>query len=117
MLPQEIIRTKRDGGELTAEEISFLVLAYTKEEVPDYQVAAWLMADTRYRASAAIAGPAARSNIAAPVFIVMPSSRIDPASSRSGPIGQSPQGELHLKVAPLAHTRSFPRWRSIPFGK
>ncbi len=40
----DIIRRKRDGLELSRDEISFLVLAYTRNEVPDYQVAAWLMA-------------------------------------------------------------------------
>lgn len=40
----DIIRGKRDGRELSRDEISFLVLAYTRDEVPDYQIAAWLMA-------------------------------------------------------------------------
>ncbi len=40
----DIIRRKRDGLELTRDEIAFLVLAYTRDQVPDYQVAAWLMA-------------------------------------------------------------------------
>ncbi len=40
----DIIRKKRDGHELTREEIEFVVSAYTRGDVPDYQVAAWLMA-------------------------------------------------------------------------
>lgn len=40
----EIIQKKRDGGELSAEEIETLVLGGMRGEVPDYQVAAWLMA-------------------------------------------------------------------------
>jgi pyrimidine-nucleoside phosphorylase len=40
----ELIQRKRDGEELSAEEIVELVLAYTSGEVPDYQVAAFLMA-------------------------------------------------------------------------
>jgi len=39
----DLIRKKRDGGELSAAEIEYLVNAYTNGEVPDYQVAAWLM--------------------------------------------------------------------------
>jgi pyrimidine-nucleoside phosphorylase len=38
-----IERTKRRQG-LTAEELRWLVQAYVDEEIPDYQVAAWLMA-------------------------------------------------------------------------
>ncbi len=44
MLPLEVISRKRDGGENTAAEIEFLLLAYIRGEVPDYQMAAWLMA-------------------------------------------------------------------------
>ena len=40
----DIIEKKRDGGELSREEIEALILGYVKEQVPDYQVAAFLMA-------------------------------------------------------------------------
>jgi pyrimidine-nucleoside phosphorylase len=42
--PAEIIERKRDGKELAADEIRELVLGYTRDEVPDYQMAAFLMA-------------------------------------------------------------------------
>jgi len=44
MRPLDIVRKKREGGELSSEEIKFLVRAYTQDEIPDYQMAAWLMA-------------------------------------------------------------------------
>ncbi len=44
MTPYEIILKKRNGEELTKEEISFMVQGFTKGEIPDYQMAAFLMA-------------------------------------------------------------------------
>jgi pyrimidine-nucleoside phosphorylase len=42
--PAELIGRKRDGEELSDEEISELVLGYARGEIPDYQLAAFLMA-------------------------------------------------------------------------
>ena len=40
----DIIEKKRDGEELNREQIEALILGYVKGQVPDYQVAAFLMA-------------------------------------------------------------------------
>jgi len=40
----DLIRKKRDSGEHSREEIDFLISGYTHGEIPDYQMAAWLMA-------------------------------------------------------------------------
>ena len=42
--PARLIERKRDGGELTDEELAALVLGYTRGEIPDYQLAAFCMA-------------------------------------------------------------------------
>jgi len=44
MLFVELIRKKRDGGELSRQEIEFIVSGYSRGEIPDYQVSAFLMA-------------------------------------------------------------------------
>jgi pyrimidine-nucleoside phosphorylase len=44
MRPADLIEQKRNGGEHDAAELSGLVLAYARDEVPDYQMAAWCMA-------------------------------------------------------------------------
>lgn len=42
--PYDLILKKRDGGELTPEEIDALLGAYLREEIADYQMSAFLMA-------------------------------------------------------------------------
>ncbi len=39
-----LIEKKRDGRELDADEIEFLISAYTDGKIPDYQMSAWAMA-------------------------------------------------------------------------
>ncbi len=40
----DLIHRKRDGAELSAEEIAWLIEGYTRDEIPDYQLSAFLMA-------------------------------------------------------------------------
>ena len=40
----DLVHRKRDGEELSAEEISYLIDGYTRGEIPDYQMSAFLMA-------------------------------------------------------------------------
>jgi pyrimidine-nucleoside phosphorylase len=40
----DLIRKKRDSGTHSREEIDFLISGYTRGDIPDYQMAAWLMA-------------------------------------------------------------------------
>lgn len=40
----DLILKKRNGGELSTEEINFFIESYTKGNIPDYQVSALLMA-------------------------------------------------------------------------
>jgi pyrimidine-nucleoside phosphorylase len=42
--PAELIERKRDGKELAPDELRELVLGYARDEIPDYQMAAFLMA-------------------------------------------------------------------------
>lgn len=44
MRAYDIIRKKRDGGELSQAEIEFMIQGYTRDEIPDYQMSAWAMA-------------------------------------------------------------------------
>jgi thymidine phosphorylase len=39
-----LIERKRDGAELSAEEIAQLIDAFTRGDMPDYQMSAWAMA-------------------------------------------------------------------------
>lgn len=44
LLAPEIIKKKRDGGELSTNEIRFMIDGFVRGTVPDYQMSAWLMA-------------------------------------------------------------------------
>src|SRR5262245_51732751 len=44
MRPAELIEQKRDGGEHDPADLAELILAYARDEVHDYQMAAWCMA-------------------------------------------------------------------------
>lgn len=44
LLPSELIRKKRFGGHHSREEIRFLIQGYAHDKIPDYQMAAWIMA-------------------------------------------------------------------------
>ena len=44
MIPYDLIRKKQQGQAHTTEEIHFLVETFTDGRLPDYQMAAWLMA-------------------------------------------------------------------------
>ena len=44
MRPVDLIRKKRDGGEHTRKEIFSLVESFTRGDMPDYQMSAWMMA-------------------------------------------------------------------------
>lgn len=43
-LPAELIKKKRNGFALSPDEIRFIVDSYSRGELPDYQMSAWLMA-------------------------------------------------------------------------
>src|SRR5262249_48833470 len=40
----DLIRKKRDGGELSPAEVKFMVEGYTRETIADYQMSSFLMA-------------------------------------------------------------------------
>ncbi|RCW51175.1 pyrimidine-nucleoside phosphorylase [Paenibacillus prosopidis] len=40
----DLIQKKRDGGELTASELTYLIDGYSRGDIPDYQMSAWAMA-------------------------------------------------------------------------
>lgn len=44
MLPAELIRLKREGKAIPAEELADFIAGYAEGRIPDYQAAAWLMA-------------------------------------------------------------------------
>ena len=43
-IPSELIRKKRAGDAHSQNEIRFMIQSYARDELPDYQISAWLMA-------------------------------------------------------------------------
>lgn len=99
MLPQWIIEKKRDGKELSDEEIAFLVQGCTEGSIPDYQMAAFAMA-------VYFNGMTPRETAALTIEMMLSGETIDPASlpgikadkHSTGGIGD----KTSLIVAPLA---------------
>jgi pyrimidine-nucleoside phosphorylase/thymidine phosphorylase len=94
----DLICRKRDGGELTAEEIAAIVRGYTRDEIPDYQMSAWLMAvllrGMNRRELAALTGAMLRSGQSLD-FSELPAPRVDKHST--GGVGD----KTSLILAPI----------------
>lgn len=99
MLPQWLIEKKRDGGELSEQEIAFLIKGFTEGSIPDYQMAAFAMA-------VYFQGMTPQETAALTIEMMLSGETIDPASlpgikadkHSTGGIGD----KTSLILAPLA---------------
>lgn len=101
----DIIVKKRDGGDLTAEEIEFFIQGYTQGDIPDYQAAAWCMAvllkDMTHREASDLTLAMARSGDTLDLHHIAPFV-VDKHST--GGVGD----KTTLVVAPLVASQGLP---------
>lgn len=101
----DLIRKKRDGHELAASEIEFIVQGYTAGGFPDYQMSAWLMAVLlRGMARAEIAALTAAMLNSGEVleWSSLPGAKVDKHST--GGVGD----KTSLIIAPIAAAAGVP---------
>ncbi len=78
MTAYDVIAAKRDGSELTAEQIGWFVRGVTDGSIPDYQISAWLMA-------VYLRGMNARETLALTLAMRDSGARIDLSDLPNGP--------------------------------
>ena len=98
MNPTQLIAKKRDAGELTAEEISFLIDGHVAGRIPDYQIAALLVAMFLRGLTDAETAALTDSMLRSGVTLTWPESCLPRADKHStGGIGD----KVSLPLAPL----------------
>jgi pyrimidine-nucleoside phosphorylase len=98
----DLIRRKRDSAELSRDEIRWLIDAYTRGEIPDYQMSAWLMA--------VVWRGMTRPEIAALTEAMLYSGRVldfsGPSDEQPGKSAGQPLGKLPGKLGKLVDKHS-----------
>src|SRR5947209_1260265 len=101
----DLITAKRDGRELTSEELSWLIQGMTSGQVPDYQMSAWLMAVYFQGMSARETADLTRAMVASGRHLVLSSVGKFVADKHStGGVGD----KTTLVVAPLVAAAGVP---------